>query len=61
MGIHQGRLKLTGSNGAGQQAWPEMNPAASTAWVPTLPSTEAQVEEILHQFKSASSQGEGNG
>ena len=35
--------------------------ARSMAWIPTTTSKEAQVEEILHQFKSASSQGEGNG
>ena len=35
--------------------------APPTAWILTPPSNEAQVEDTLHQFKSASSQGEGNG
>jgi hypothetical protein len=63
MGIHQGRSARPGSQaGAGSPSLPFAVSWRPMEKIPQSPSsTEAQVQETSHQFKSASSQGEGNG
>jgi hypothetical protein len=61
MGIRQGRPGDGKQARRGHLNAPALPSGPARIEIPIYTSAEAQVKETLHQFESASSQGEGNG
>jgi hypothetical protein len=61
MGIRQGKPAPAVAAKDGRTSVPALQSLPASIEIPLFTSAEAQVKETLHQFESASSQGEGNG
>jgi hypothetical protein len=61
MGIRQGKPASKTAAKDGRSSVPALPLLPFSTEIPLFTSAEAQVKETLHQFESASSQGEGNG